>query len=91
MTKDTTITINGINYSNVIKIKTELINAGTNIPGQGILIANVLQNISSYYSPNFGLLKQDFYLSIYPAPVAEPTFTKWNQNKSTILLNATLN
>ena len=91
MTKDTTITINGINYSNVIKIKTELINAGTNIPGQGILIANVLQNISSYYSPNFGLIKQDFYLSIYPAPVAEPTFTKWNQNKSTILLNATLN
>jgi len=91
MTKDTTITINGINYSNVIKIKSELINARINIPTLPQEMSNVLQNIISYYSPNYGLIKQDFYLLIYPAPVTEPTFTKWNQNKSTILLNATLN
>jgi len=91
MTKDTTITLNGINFSNVIKIKTELINARINIPFQPQEMSNVLQNIISYYSPNYGLIKQDFYLSVYPLPVTAPTMTRWNQNKSTILLNATLN
>jgi len=86
--KDTSLTINGRTFTSVIKIKTEVINARNPL---GIAeIPNIMQNISSYYSPNYGLIKQDFYLSIYPFPTSAPN-NGLNQNKSTILLNATLN
>jgi len=85
--KDTTILVNGRTFTNVIKIKTEVIYAGLPFFPD---VPNVLQNINSYYSPNYGLIKQDFYLSFYPLPTSYPN-NGLNQNKSTILLNATLN
>jgi hypothetical protein len=62
--KGSSLTVNNVNYSNVYKVKTEILNATVSLPTIGSLPTTISQNIHSYYAPKYGLIKNDRQLNI---------------------------
>lgn len=62
--KGSTLTVNNVTYSNLYKVKTEIMNASVTLPTIGSLPTTITQNIHSYYAPKYGLIKNDRQLNI---------------------------
>lgn len=53
-------TVNGTTYSNLIRVKTEIVNATASLGTAAI----PLQNIFAYYAPRYGMVKSTFQLHV---------------------------
>jgi hypothetical protein len=62
--KGSSLTINGTNYSNIIKVKTELQNVSIIVPFIGSLTPTIIQNNHSYYAPKYGMVKNEALLNV---------------------------
>lgn len=62
--KGSSLTVNNVTYSNLYKVKTEILNASVTLPTIGSLPTTITQNIHSYYAPKYGLIKNDRQLNI---------------------------
>jgi hypothetical protein len=80
--KGMTMVVNGNNYSNVIKVKTELVNLS--ISPNLITIAVESQNILNYFAPKYGRIKGDFQLRVTATGLGDVI----SSNTSTTLLSA---
>jgi hypothetical protein len=61
------LNVNGVNYSNLIKVKTEIIDATITISVQGfpiVLTPTIVQNLYAYYAPNYGMVERGTLLQI---------------------------
>ncbi len=62
--KGSTLNINNVTYSNLYKVKSEIVNANVSLPLIGNLPTNIVQDIYSYYAPKYGLVKRERELTI---------------------------
>ena len=64
-TKGDTITVGNNFYTNVIKVRTEIINPTiTSSLGIPISVEPITQNMYAYFAPKYGLVKREFQLNI---------------------------
>ena len=82
--KGISLSVDSTNYSNLYKVKTEILNATVSLPIFGSLPANIVQDIHSYYAPKYGLVKRDNQLSISVTILTANT-SLINTNKTTTL------
>lgn len=85
--KGGSISVNGITYNNIIKIKTEVVNIAANNPF--VTVDPPVQNISSYFSPKYGLVKRDFQLSVSVTALGTST-SIIDQNTTNILMSSSI-
>jgi len=82
--KGISMTVDSTNYSNLYKVKTEIVNATVSLPIFGNLPTTIVQDIHSYYAPKYGLIKRDRQLSISVTILTANT-NLINTNKTTTL------
>ena len=88
--KGTSLTVNGINYIGVIKVKTELQNVSITVPFIGNLTPTIVQSNYSYYAPKYGMVKNDLLLNVtVDVPTVGPQEVI-NTNSTTTLSSANI-
>ncbi len=85
--KGTSLTVNGITYNNVIKVKTEILNPTTDNPL--VVIDPITQSIHSYFAPKYGLIKREFQLHVSGSVLGNSS-DLINTNTTTNLLSSTV-
>jgi hypothetical protein len=85
--KGGSISVNGITYSNIIKMKTEVTNVSANNPF--VTIDPITQNIESYFAPKYGLVKREFQLHV-SATALGTSMTVIDQNTTNILMSSSI-
>jgi hypothetical protein len=80
--KGMSLVVNGNSYSNVIKMKTELVNLS--VSPSLVTVAVESQNIYNYFAPKYGRIKGDFEMHVTVTGFGDVI----NSNTSTTLLSA---
>lgn len=88
--KGGSLSLNGTNYNNIIKVKTELLNVSISVPIIGNLTPTIVQNSHSYYAPKYGMVKKDLQLQVSVDVPTMGTQEVINTNTSTILMYSTI-
>jgi len=80
--KGMSMVVNGNSYTNVIKVKTELVNLS--VSPSLVTVAVESQNIYNYFAPRYGRIKGDFQMHVTATGYGDVI----NTNTSTTLLSA---